>query len=67
MDGLMRWGRHHRTLVAGLAALLITSVIGLSVGVVLVALEGHQLPLHVGVGAAGIHGGDPQRRLALAQ
>ena len=31
------------------------------------ALERDQLALHVGVGAAGIHRGDPQRRLALAQ
>jgi len=27
--------------------------------VVLAVLEGHQLALHVGVGAAGIDGGDP--------
>ncbi len=37
------------------------------VGVVVAAFEGHQITLHVGVGAAGVYGGDPQRRLTLAQ
>ncbi len=36
---LMRWGRKHRTVAASLAALLVTAVIGLSVGVVLVDRE----------------------------
>ena len=36
---LMRWGRHHRTLATTLAALLVTAVIGLSVGVVLIDRE----------------------------
>jgi serine/threonine protein kinase len=36
---LMRWGRRHRTLAASLAALLVTAVIGLSVGVVLIDRE----------------------------
>jgi len=36
---LMRWGRRHRTLATSLAALLVTAVIGLSVGVVLIDRE----------------------------
>jgi serine/threonine protein kinase/tetratricopeptide (TPR) repeat protein len=36
---LMRWGRRHRTLVASLAALLATAVIGLATGVVLIDKE----------------------------
>jgi serine/threonine-protein kinase len=36
---LMRWGRHHRTLATTMAALLITAVIGLSIGVVLINQE----------------------------
>jgi len=36
---LMRWSRRHRTLVASLAALLVTTVIGLTLGVVLVDRE----------------------------
>ncbi|MFI5456217.1 MAG: protein kinase [Isosphaerales bacterium] len=36
---LMRWGRRHRTLVASLAALLVTAVVGLTLGVVLIDRE----------------------------
>jgi len=36
---LLRWSRRHRTLVAGLAALLVTAVVGLSLGVVFVERE----------------------------
>jgi len=36
---LMRWSRRHRTLVASLAALLVTTVIGLTLGVVLIDRE----------------------------
>ena len=36
---VLRWGRRHRTLATSLAALLVTTVIGLSVGVVLIDRE----------------------------
>ncbi len=36
---VLRWGRRHRTLASSLAALLVTAVIGLSVGVVLIGRE----------------------------
>jgi eukaryotic-like serine/threonine-protein kinase len=36
---VMRWGRRHRTLATSAAALLVTTVIGLSVGVVLIERE----------------------------
>jgi serine/threonine protein kinase/tetratricopeptide (TPR) repeat protein len=39
---LLRWGRHHRTLVASLVALLLTSVVALSAGVVVVDRERRQ-------------------------
>ena len=36
---LARWGRHHRPIVAGLAALLVTAVVALSVSTVLIGHE----------------------------
>src|SRR5262249_54647456 len=36
---LMRWGRHHRTLATSLAALLLTALVGLSIGLVLIDRE----------------------------
>jgi serine/threonine protein kinase/tetratricopeptide (TPR) repeat protein len=36
---VLRWGRHHRTLATTLAALVMTTVIGLSVGVALIERE----------------------------
>ncbi|QEH38461.1 Serine/threonine-protein kinase PrkC [Aquisphaera giovannonii] len=38
-DALARWGRRHRPLVAGAAALLATAVVGLSLGLVLLERE----------------------------
>ena len=36
---VLRWGRRHRTLASSLAALLVTTVIGLAIGVVLIGRE----------------------------
>jgi tetratricopeptide (TPR) repeat protein len=38
-ERLGRWARRHRPLVAGVAALLVTAVLGLSIGTVLIARE----------------------------
>jgi eukaryotic-like serine/threonine-protein kinase len=56
---LMRWGRRHRTLVTTLTALLIATVIGLSVGVVVI---NHQRALT----ALQRNRADEQRKIAVA-
>src|SRR5262249_18465457 len=38
-DRLMRWGRRHRPLVAGLAATLVAAVVALAVGTVLIGRQ----------------------------
>jgi serine/threonine protein kinase len=50
---LLRWGRRHRTLVASLAALLVTAVVGLALGIVFVNNERART--------------DEQRQIALGQ
>jgi serine/threonine-protein kinase len=42
---LARWGRRHRPLVAGAAALLLTAVVALAVGIVAVSREQHRTEL----------------------
>ena len=42
---LARWGRRHKPIVAGAAALLITAVVALSAGVILVGREQHRTEL----------------------
>ncbi len=56
---LMRFSRRHRTLVTSLAALLITAVVGLSVGVVLIERERARTDQQRGIA-------EEQRKLAVA-
>jgi eukaryotic-like serine/threonine-protein kinase len=57
---LSRWGRRHKPIVAGAAALLITAVVALTAGVILVGREQHRTELQRQVA-------EDQRRLAFAK
>ncbi len=57
---LARWGRRHKSIVTGAAALLITAVVALSAGVILVGREQHRTELQR-------RRADEQRILAIAK